>query len=105
MNVKPGDLAVIVKSKTGNAGLIVEVLRAAPYVRSILPENGYVYRDSFTPSWVVRSVGSPLIHEIYAPSQYAMVLDERLSPIQNPGDDVPDESAAWLPPVPFPEIA
>lgn len=87
---KPGDLAVVVSSKAGNAGLIVEVLRAAPFQASMLPENGYRY-EAGGPAWVIKSIGSLLKHTHGEPSPWACLMDSCLRPINNPGDDEVDE--------------
>lgn len=97
-NVKAGDLAIIVGAQMcpENNGRIVEVVR--PFLpgevwgNSVLPTN--------RPSWIVRSVGSPLACAFtnaltgqtrteYRPERpYG---DRLLRPIHNPGDDAVDE--------------
>ena len=67
MNCKQGDLAVIIRSAAGNAGMIVEVLRplgVEPVWRGIRWDAG-ASRDNFC--WLVRSCGRPLatFHGVY----------------------------------------
>jgi hypothetical protein len=61
MNCRPGDLAVIVHGVNMNIGRFVEVLYLAPEDEFVLP-NGYssYAHPSGQPSWVIKSLGSPL---------------------------------------------
>lgn len=90
MNCKPGDLAVIVASKTGNAGLIVEVLRPASFEVARLPENGFLY-EAGGPAWVIKSMGTLLKHMHKKASPWACVMDSSLRPIRPQPDDAVDE--------------
>lgn len=82
MNCKPGDLARV---KSGypevNVGRIIRVLQAFNFFGGALWRyEGHLETDFGT--------------------RCTAVSDDCLMPIDNPGDDAVDESAAWLPPVP-----
>lgn len=93
MNCKPGDLAMVVRTKEQGKfllGLVGEVLCA--------------HADPAGPAWVLR-----FPHEVTHPatgerSTDVAALDAWLRPLRALGDDAVDESVAWLPPVPLPVI-
>lgn len=89
MNCKPGDLAVIVKSRAGNEGRFVEVVNG-----DVERLPGDLGMASFGPLWRVRSYGSirsswGWLHEEFA------FPDAWLRPIRNPGEDAKDETLQW----------
>ena len=56
MNCKPGDLAIVIRSRTpSNLGLIVEVVRTHSPV-----DSGIIPMDSNAPIWLCESKGSHL---------------------------------------------
>ena len=87
MNCKPGDLAVIIKTWRGHSDAVAvgRVLRIADTYKTH-PIYGHMW-----------SIVKPV--EIRGQS-VVWVADEILRPIRDPGDDAPDESNTWLPPVP-----
>lgn len=96
MNCKPGDLAVIVRSKiASNIGHFVVVLDD---------------RNCDEGEWRCSSA-SPLVGEdlidggfrATRPGESVWGMDSDLRPIRDPGDDARDETLAWKP-VPLPEI-
>lgn len=86
MNVRPGDLAMIVGASdehgAPHVGKVVQVLAPSAY---------------YPKCWET----GPLLHSCINGCRIAW-LDAHLRPIRDPGDDACDESAAWLPPVPSP---
>lgn len=103
MNCKPGDLAILVRSKNpDHVGRLVDVLRSGEDY-----EDGVQY-------WSCKVHGSPVLVPIYGPQnrhsgRYVAtaevdIPDAWLRPIRDHGDDAVDESKAWLPPVPLPTI-
>lgn len=56
MNVKKGDLAVIVSSRVGNRGKIVEV---GEFVGDKIVWDGWLFWDD-GPMWMVKSLSGPL---------------------------------------------
>lgn len=86
MNVKPGDLAVIIKggwaAAAANEGRIVEVVRAFPFI----VEGAF--------SWYVKG---RLVMPGGAEVGELGVKDCDLRPIRNPGDDAVDEMLRPLP--------
>lgn len=106
-NVKPGDLAVIIGTKLGNAGRIVRVLREGiPGDR--LPGRpkgvGPLGEEARRPVWVVESQGSPLncrsvSGKVKCQSAVKFVYDGALRRIVD--TDQPDEMLAIAVPVQF----
>ena len=95
MNCKPGDLAVVIKSISGNEGRIVRVVRLHHSTTHDI--DGYrVYPENDGPRWVlekpVRAL-SPQGHEL----PLFTVPDSCLRPIRDPGDDARDELLRPLP--------
>ena len=107
MNCVPGDMAVIVRSlRQENIGAIVEVLRPSISSESAAGttyfECGNVWlNDCGGFIWVVKATGRKIVS-----SNNSLLSEERpygdccLRPIRPQSDDTPDESAAWLSPVP-----
>lgn len=86
MNCKQGDLAVIVKSRSGNEGLIVECVEFLPRCLMRLP-NGSIEEAK------VWRVDRPLRKFTGKFDPY--IRDSSLRPLRdNPG---PDESLLWAP--------
>lgn len=83
MNCKPGDLAVVVMGSAQGS-----------IVRCIERYDGPWAQAQSMPGWRVE-------WQRPRPDLWDMVVDFALRPIHDPGDDVPDESTAWLPPVPL----
>lgn len=85
MNCKPGDLAVVVRSKCGNEGVILRCIRLSPKSEHKLdPRHLLVWltdRDTVD----THGGSSP-----YMPDAY-------LRPIRDPGDDAVDETLLRLP--------
>lgn len=79
MNCKPGDLAVIVRSLTGNDWAIGRVIR----VTTLSGESGVWHLE--VPLFGPR--GRP----------YILIEDYCLKPLRDPGDDARDETLSWLP--------
>ena len=92
MNCKPGDLAIVVKGRSGkNDGKIVRVVRRAANEESI---GGFVARavghESTNVSWLCSGNGlytglgeGPLTEWVFR--------DKVLRPIRDPGEDATDE--------------
>ena len=84
MRCKPGDLAVIVRSRDSrNVGKLVHVLR--PYER----------RDA---SWWVCS--QSVLHGVFSdwpPGAEVVMFDSHLRPLRDPGEDAQDETLQWAP--------
>ena len=106
MNCVPGDMAVIVRSiSQENIGAIVEVLRPSISngmgLGTIYFECGSKWHhDSSACVWIIRATGRKIVAtngESFIERPYG---DRCLRPIRPQSDDTPDESAAWLPPVP-----
>lgn len=92
MNCKPGDLAIFVKSWSGNEGKIVRCLRINEW-RSRLGavlSNGQRFPPE--PIW---DIDQALPAEDGSIAAYA--ADSQLRPIRDPGDDAIDETLEWLP--------
>lgn len=92
MNCKPGDLALVVKSKCGNEGKIVYVVRPAT-------EEEY---DSFVHKkeghhWWVEAKGALIFSTAGHGRRETCLPDARLRPIRDPGEDARDETLTWLP--------
>ncbi len=86
MNCKPGDLAVIVSGiPAGNIGKIIRVLELAAEP-AFFGVNAWRYEGSGVDGM--------------QGGEATYIEDSCLRPIRDPGDDVADESAAWLPLVP-----
>lgn len=75
MNCKPGELAIIVKSVTGNEGKIVTCVRLASDIE--ISDNGLCLRG---PVWVIDRA----INSLWGP-QINFAFDAQLRPIR-PGD-------------------
>lgn len=96
MNCKPGDLAIVVR-KGNNAARLAHLAsracdlligRTVRVVKLEPDEDGDLL-------WTLEQ-------EIELPFCIVQALDDALlHPIRDPGEDVPDESTAWLPPVPL----
>lgn len=84
MNCKQGDLAVIVRSASGNEGKIVRCVKFAGVVR-FYPYGKY-------PSWEV----DPPVPSIFTGTTDC-IPDAELRPIRDPGADAKDETLHWLP--------
>lgn len=87
MNVKQGDLAVIVHSETGrNLGKIVEVLK-------LLGESpvfdGRLWNPGDGPSWLVEAKGAPISCRFGDPAALVPVPDSWLCALRS--DDYRDE--------------
>lgn len=107
LNCKPGDLAVIVRSKyKENIGKCVTVLEPLGYmtqgqsfnspdgVPSSTRHSGFFWwieaqTQIVTNLWLVRRIHC---------------CDHQLRPIRPQSDDTPDESTAWLPAIPSTRI-
>ena len=105
MNCKPGDKAVIVSSlRQENIGAIVEVLRASKgnTVAAGVPysECGSEWVRGSPWIWVIRSMGREILTEYGKGHIERPFGDRNLRPLPDLSEDAPDESAAWLPPVP-----
>lgn len=106
MNCKPGDIAYIIHPS--RYGALVSVIEAAPVGDFYLPD-GYFAFEASKGSWVCESLGSPFDAPVYntrtgkksfRKARFAAIHDRWLRPIRDADDDVPCDSAAWLPPVP-----
>jgi hypothetical protein len=86
MNCEVGDLAIVVRTHSGrHVGKIVRCIALRP---------AYEFLNGVADAW---DVLPPLEH----PSgNHVPVSDWMLRPIRDPGDEVLDQSFAWLPPVP-----
>jgi len=82
MNCRPGDLAVVVKTRPGGEAYLGRICR----VLTLAERSPDLWRVEY------RGEG-----DWYA-------LDENLRPIRDPGDDATDETLDWLP-VPHKETA
>lgn len=95
MNCKPGDLAIIVSSKSQYNGRIVEVLFAPPAAAFDLPDGYPACADSGTDSWVVKFIGgpapAPLLNGRIRQAWYAVGADKCLKPLRGDPDEVTHE--------------
>lgn len=96
MNCRPGDLAYIIGASE-YAGMIVEVLHAAPARREFRLPDGMIHEaiPFDLPFWVFRSAGTPfrcpMVVGGFRSSIYGAGPDSRLRPIRDPGEDATDE--------------
>lgn len=87
MNCKPGDLAVIVGGfPECNIGKIIRVTKRDAATEFLTGIPAWKYEGAY----LVGMNGG----------RATSVCDSCLRPIRDPGDDVPDESTAWVPPLP-----
>ena len=94
MNCKQGDIAVIVRSKLGNLGLLVEVVAPIgvhPIGTSIVVAGQSWRIDGDTYLWEVRSLGSGLMAENGMRYVVRPLPDSRLRPLR-PGEEPLDEA-------------
>lgn len=91
MNCKPGDLALVVKSKVGNEGKIVRCIRLATPVEADRVEwwSGPLWHTD-VPLLSLRPATNVRREVCFAP-------DSALRPIRDPGEDATDETLLWLP--------
>ena len=110
MNCKPGEMAKVVEPHFRH-GSIVEVVRdCSPEERAQLIEHDTGW-SAVGQVWLCKLItgsrgldfDTGFATYLY-PGAEAWFADMYLRPIRDPGDDTTDESAAWLPPVPFPAI-
>ena len=87
MNCKPGDLAVIVRSRAGNEGKIVRCIRLAT-----ASEKFYFVSGTY---WLVDRELSTVFGRLAS-----IARDDWMRPIRPQDDGAQDESKAYLPPVP-----
>ena len=87
MNCKPGDLAVLIRSRAGNEGKIVRCVRLATSVE-VMREN---LSRAFGPIWLL---DGPIIHTDGRAKPYAK--DAWLRPIRPQPDDAQDETLTWV---------
>lgn len=74
MNCKPGDLAVVVRSKTpSNVGKIVQVLR-----QYSMGDEGFLTLDTAELIWLCETKGSPLS---WVPAHYVGAMNMASGPI------------------------
>lgn len=94
MNCKPGDLALIVRSSSGNVGKIVVCIKMVGMYRWLQPDgNSFI-----SPCWLIdRNLRG------WDGTTDAFVPDVCLRPLRDPGDDAKDETLRWQD-VPVPEI-
>lgn len=106
MNCKPGDFAVIVAphQRPGVLVSVVEACSAEDLKTLSAAEPDWVEAGHI---WACRLIGGTggidldaLNFSYFMPGDEVWVADQFLRPINNPSDDVQDESAQWLPPVP-----
>ena len=97
MRCKPGDLARIVHPSMD--GHLVTVLHAAPAHDFRLPD-GQMHDGTAPGTWVCESLGSPFPatvmwrgNLISRPARFAVIGDQWLRPIRDPGDDAVDQFA------------
>lgn len=84
MNCKPGDLAVIVRSKCGNEGVVLRCIRLSPKSEHNLDPRHLLV-------WVT---DRDTLDTLGGSSPY--MPDEYLRPIRDPGDDARDETLLWV---------
>jgi hypothetical protein len=89
MNCKPGELAVFVRSMSGNEGKIVRCLR----IKS--DWDGLMKRDGSIEPGVVWEIDPPV--PAWSGNGTAYALDSYLRPIRDPGEDAIDETLGWIP--------
>lgn len=90
MNCKPGDMAVVVGSKSLGGQLNGSFVRCI----SLVPGEDY---------WNVEAL-SPALIDLFRKHGVMQIYDSKLRPIRDPGDDARDETLDWLP-VPHKEVA
>lgn len=95
MNVKPGDLAIVVSSKPMYMGRIVEVLAAAPNERFTLPD-GYPHQvPDEQPSWVIKLVGGPALapcgYGRHRQAWYGVGADRNLRPLPGSTEEAEED--------------
>jgi hypothetical protein len=79
MNVKQGDMAIVIYSLAGNEGLIVEVIR---FLGDAPEYGGHLWKRGVTgPWWLVESHGSPIKDTSGGLWQAAPLLDANLRKI------------------------
>jgi len=88
MNCKPGDLAVIVRSRAGNEGRLVTCLRLANKAEA----DTAGFAQDAGPIWVV----DRQLNTLYG-FPATLAHDNNLRPIRDPGDDAVDETLLRLP--------
>ena len=99
MNCKPGDLAVVISGKR-SCGRIVRVIRLMRTGEFVMSECGHRLRVEVGDLNVWLIDGLVCRKTVDGVPRWApCARDSELRPIRDPGDDVPDESTAWLPPV------
>lgn len=103
MNCKQGDLAVVIKSESGNEGRIVRLVRLHSSTTHDL-DGIPVLSKNKGPRWVLDVPLTTMMPSGRIVPLYTFP-DASLRPIRDPGDDAQDESKAWLPPVPTEEHA
>lgn len=84
MNCKPGDLAILVRSKW-NLGRLVEVLYAAPVGVKFSFPDGLTASCSKPNKWVVKSLGAGLFRNVGGKQEWATyghAYDAHLRPIR-----------------------
>lgn len=91
MAIKPGTMCYIVESEAGNNGKVVQAVKIIGY-GNIYDRNGFLTEGN------VWEIDPPLPD--YSGKIGVQCPEFQLKPMDNPGDDVVDESFAWLPPVP-----
>lgn len=98
MNCKPGDLAIVVRGRSGkNDGKIVRVIRRAANEEPIGKFLACAAGDELTNvSWMCSG------NDLYTgrgegPLQEWVFRDSVLRPIRDPGEDATDETLTWLP--------
>lgn len=92
LNCRPGDLAVIVRGLTTNRNVGKLVTVIGPGVH----EGFWIVKSDHPLKAIFGGLGG-----ITSECTVGPIEDSRLRPIRFPGEDCIDESAAWLPPVPF----
>jgi hypothetical protein len=90
MNCKPGDLAVIVRSTSGNEGKFVTVLRW-------IGAYTFYHGERLSDCWLVRLEQDmrPKSGGVYHAGQEHAFPDSWLKPIRDPGEDAKDETLQW----------
>lgn len=86
MNCRPGDLAVVVRSRAGNDGRIVTCVRLATESELEL----VLFRPGLGPVWVIEE------RLRYSIGGYVnLAPDAWLKPLRDPGPDAVDETLEW----------
>jgi len=81
MNCKQGDIAVLINGK--QAGAMMDVLYLEPQGRYIMPDGAVASSLNHEfPTWVCKSLGSPLRLVCGRVSMYSSCHDSRLRPIR-----------------------